>query len=647
VPDYLNPNNHTVYLTGADGLSVSIAPYARVTLPDFFERYCAKGFIRRIATQSYQPVTSQHSARGEARPAVQMVAGQPLTPPSTQPPNAHHSSNRNLRAQPLPQAVSQPRITPTVRLTATGGRRPLVGRPLASDATKLLRDAGASVPYPISNNIGVGILSYNRLESLRRLLDSIQQYTDLRRTTIFVSDDGSTDPALLDYLAAVDRSGDIVVLRGPRLGVAGNSNRLLRCLARFRHGLLLNDDVEVLAPGWDAFYPLAAAHCGLHHFCLRQPGVYGARRGETVQRAGLSLTVVGDKPHGAVLYFDQTVIDTIGYFDEDIFGLYGMEHVDWSERAQQANKTPGYYDVVGSDAYFTIHNDASAVADRQDALATGRAAYATRNPGRGYVPPGPASTVPRLTVVIPCRNQGRGTTIEAAIGCIRAQRYPAIEIVVAEHDVTSHIQDAARPFIHVLVLSAGAGPFNKARVCNAGVAKASSDNIIIHDADMLVQANYVAAVAAALVDHDACHLGKTVLYLTQVTTEQVEESGAVAANASCDRVVGYFEGGSLGCNRHTYWRVGGFNQDFVGYGVEDCEFYARLEAGARAWYAERTYHFVHLWHGRDGAWEMQHIRNKELGRQLEGLPMVQRLSEQRDRLRRDGYGGQVDAALSS
>jgi glycosyltransferase involved in cell wall biosynthesis len=638
VPDYINPNGHTVYLTGADGLSVSIAPYARITLPDFFERYCIKGFIRRVASQSYQHVASHpHGPRPQT---VQIIGGQPLP----QLPNPVAPTVRNSRAQPLPQtAVQPPRVPPTVRLSNT---RQVVGRQLREDGTKLLREAVIGACYPISNNIGVGILSYNRPASLRRLIDSIRCHTDLRRTTVFISDDGSTDQTLLDYLATLERSHNFVVLRGSRLGVAGNSNRLLRCLSRFRHGLLLNDDVEVMARGWDSFYALAADRTGLHHFCMRQPGVYGARHGTQVQRNDVALTVVGDKPHGAVLYFDQAVLEKTGYFDEEMFGLYGMEHVDWSERAQQVNNAAGFFDVAGSDTYFTIYGDASAVPDRQEALARGKAAYAARSPGRGHVAPGPRSVVPRVSCIIPCRNQSRATSIETAIACIRAQRYPEIEIIVAEHDVTSRLQDAARPFVHVLALTAGAGPFNKARVFNAGVAKATSADLILHDADMLVQGDYVAAVAAILKHHDACHLGKTVLYLTQSATEQVEQSGALDIGATCDRVVGYFEGGSLGCKRQTYWRAGGFNQDFVGYGVEDCEFYARLEAGALAWYEKRERQFVHLWHGRADNWEIHHQRNKELGRQLDAMPMAQRLAEQRDRLRRDGYGGQIDAAMS-
>ena len=212
------------------------------------------------------------------------------------------------------------------------------------------------------DSVGVGILTYNRPNSLRRLIDSIATYRS-NSATIFVSDDGSTDPAQLAYLDELQSCGNIVVL-GRQLGIAGNSNRLLHCLSPFRKKILLNDDVEILALGWEQFYFSAMQRTNFHHFCHRQPGVYGAARGDRVMVNGIALNVVLSKPHGAVMALDDVAFAKVGYFDEQ-FGQYGMEHVDWSTRLSSSGLQPsGFFDVEGSDAYFLVHAEQSAVENR-------------------------------------------------------------------------------------------------------------------------------------------------------------------------------------------------------------------------------------------------------------------------------------------
>jgi len=170
----------------------------------------------------------------------------------------------------------------------------VVGSEINRDAIEIL---GQSI-YPISNNIGVGILAYERAGTLKRLIESIKNNTDLNRTTVFISDDGSENQEMLDYLGVLEQDDRFVVIRNQRrLGVAGNSNRILRALSRFRYGLILNDDIEILKDGWEHLYVNAMNKTGYNHLVFRKSGVYDADLGTKTIVEDVSLNVVKEKPH--------------------------------------------------------------------------------------------------------------------------------------------------------------------------------------------------------------------------------------------------------------------------------------------------------------------------------------------------------------
>lgn len=636
MPDFINPNSYAVHLTGPDGQIVRIGGGGRKSLSDYFDRYCGKGYLRRIENSNGVSVLkAAHTQntqvrRANSRQMKKQAKSNTLAPAKTV--RYTIGTKQRIRANQKQILSRQPRVKPSKRI---------VGRAIHGDATQQLISNLKARPYPISNNIGVGILSYNRPHSLCRLLESIAKFTDLNRTTIFVSDDGSIDPEVREILTRIETTNSMVVLLNPtRIGVAGNTNRLLRCLSRFRFGLILNDDLEILNHGWDNFYPEAMVKSGFHHFCLHQSGIYGARDGIRMVHNGVDLTVVRERPHGAVLAFTHELFNRIGYLDEQ-FGLYGMEHVDWSSRAQYVDLQPsGFYDVANSSKYFKLYPEPSAVENRQVLLNESRHVLTTKDPKRGFVQPTDRSVVPVISYVIPCRNLERHGAIETVTNNVRAQRYPQIQMIMIEHDIKACLVDRVYPIQHRLVQSNGA-PFNKSRAFNTGITLVGTEKVILHDADIIVGGDYTGIIAKVLDEFDACHLGKTVLYVTKESTERIIESGMIDGAVDCDRIVGYFEGGSLACRRRLYWSVGGFNEDFEGWGVEDCEFFQRLSNNCN-WSEDRRLDFIHLWHGRAPGWENNHVPNKNLERRLSGQPMATRIRDQHDQLRRNGYSLQLE-----
>lgn len=607
--EYLNPKSHTIQLTSPDRKVIKIPAKSKIILSDWYLNYCPK-YLRvvrmigenkaltpkNINKPKYTPTNKSRQNRVPQRPKKR-------TPASTR--RERLNRKEKVKVQ-VPNKIKG----------KAANRNKVVGKRSKENTNHLFQKACRTNEWSISNNIGIGILSFNRLKSLQRLISSIRQNTDLNRTTVFVSDE-STNKDVVDWLS---KQTDIVVLtRQKRLGVAGNSNRLLKCLSRFKYGILLNDDVEILQPGWETFYCNAAEATNYHHFCYHQVGIYGAKKPQKVTNfGGHRINTITERPHGAVMFYTNELFNKIGYFDEQ-FGYYGMEHVDWSTRASQAGFQPqGYHDVAGSNRYFKMHQEKSVVPQRTAELAKARNLYKNiSSPSRVYVKASTATEVPSITTVIPIRNIGRGEAVKTVVNSIRSQLFPNIEIIIAEQDETKNPQvSKLGPCKYLLAKSKySAQPFTKAMAFNLGVANATNPKIVLHDADIVPQRNYVNKIYSILDSHDGVHIGAKVLYINEASSRQINRLAKIDPKKECERVVTYFEGGSLACTKKAYFSCGGFNEIFEGYGIEDCDFFDRLKYNTK-FYNERSEDFVHLWHGRTTGWQRYHRRNKQIGKQI-------------------------------
>ncbi len=633
MPTFVNPNNYAVHLLDEDGRLISISGRQRVVLSEYFERYEQRGFIKKI---------------NETGTTVIKL------PNVTKPVQAHISRSITKRATTIPKAIANPvekhkrvvvqkHVVRAQPITATKQKR-IVGRTLQIDPNELMRSNLEQNVYPISNNIGIGILSYNRMASLRRLIESITKYTDMRRTTVFVSDDCSDDGTTITYLNELKKHCNFVVmLNKSRLGVAGNSNRLLRCLARFRYGMLLNDDVEILRYGWDQFYFDAMAKTNFHHFIYREDGVYNAERGERCDVGGVALDKVVEKPHGAVLAFTNEMFKKVGYFDE-AYGLYGMEHVDWSQKVYEFGlQISGFFDVAGSEQFFKIHDEGSAILNRSDLFRTASKLYKTRTPE--YREASRDTELDSISYVIPFRNLNRTESIQTVVNNVRAQRFPVVDIVIVEQDRQTNVDlQPYQPVNYLLAAEYNNPLFNKAKAFNLGISRVKTDKVIMHDADMLASGHYTTAIFNTLLQYDSCHLGGRVLYTDEEMMNFINSSMIIDEIIKYERVIGYYEGGSIACRLKTFWKVGGFNEDFYGYGCEDCDFYARLSGGSN-WKEDRTFNFIHLWHDRTPGWNDHHTANKVLESKLRQKTINERILMQHAQLKKLGYSDKLAEAL--
>lgn len=616
--EYLNPQPHTIQLSSPDKSIIKIPGRSKIVLSDWYMSYCPK-YLRvvRIISEPEKKLPPKEIPKKNIKyaPAEQKKPNDKknsdVVPPQLE---IKPLLSEESAAIPIKEHRVKARAQTPARLQRE--QKKLVGTRAKEDSNKLFWQACQANKWSISNNIGVGILSYNRLPSLKRLIGSIRQYTDLSKTTVFVSDE-STDETVKNWLR---QQTDIVVMTDqPQLGIAGNTNRLLRCLNRFKYCLILNDDVEILQEGWETFYRNAHQSTNIHHFCYQQAGVYGSKKNSKGKPlGGHKLKTIEDKPHGAVIFYTNEMFNRIGFFDEQ-FGIYGMEHVDWSTRASHSGlQHKGYHDIEGSDQFFKIHQEPSAVQQRSIELAKARELYKKlESPSRIYVNPTKASQVPSISVVIPIRDIGRKDAVRVVVNSIRSQLFPNVEIIIAEQDEEPKVQEyKLAPRRHFFAKNRyKQQPFTKAMAFNLGVANASYDKVVLQDADIVCPSDYLKKIYGVLEKYDGTHIGSKVLYLTQEASNHVAHSHEISEKDQCERVVTYYEGGSLACTRRAYFMAGGFNEIFEGYGIEDCDFFDRLKYSAK-FYNERTEDLIHLWHGRTDGWTAHHRRNKQIYTQI-------------------------------
>ena len=140
--------------------------------------------------------------------------------------------------------------------------------------------------------VSVIIPTRNGLQVLRPCLTSLLERTRYRDLEVLVVDNGSDDPATLEFLADLEQQGQIRVLRDPSpFNYSALNNRAVQ-QASGELICLLNNDIEVIDPGWLEELVLQALRPGV--------GAVGARLlypNRTLQHGGVLLGVGGVANH--------------------------------------------------------------------------------------------------------------------------------------------------------------------------------------------------------------------------------------------------------------------------------------------------------------------------------------------------------------
>lgn len=187
---------------------------------------------------------------------------------------------------------------------------------------------------------------------------------------------------------------------------------------------------------------------------------------------------------------------------------------------------------------------------------------------------------PTVSVIIPARNAA--DLIGLQLAALGRQTHTDFEVVVSDNGSTDDTVAVARALaggLDLRVVDASARP-GVSHARNVGLRAGLADKLLICDADDEVAESWVAAMAAALDDHDL------VTGTLEVTKLNSDERARTFIPPMCEGLplsMGfrpYAFGGNLGVRRDLFDRLGGFDEEYTD-GHEDVEFSWRaIEHGA-------------------------------------------------------------------
>jgi GT2 family glycosyltransferase len=210
----------------------------------------------------------------------------------------------------------------------------------------------------------IGILTYRRLEALKKMLEGVEQHCP-QYACVIAEDCGQRDntadflcagrtaEAKPDLMATVYTAvngidgvnyPNVQVCMGERnLGVAGNSNRILKTFmdGEWDHLCLCNDDLLVTGD-FVKFYAQAHQDLGVEMFCFcdfteASPAISGAPetyKWTTYRVRGYEVKFL-PRFTGIMMSVTRKLVEKIGFFDAE-FGKFGEEHCDYTIRARLA-----------------------------------------------------------------------------------------------------------------------------------------------------------------------------------------------------------------------------------------------------------------------------------------------------------------------
>ena len=145
-------------------------------------------------------------------------------------------------------------------------------------------------PAPL---VSIIVPTRDRLALLQTCLHSLLDKTAYAPFEVLIVDNGSSDPGALAFLSAVDDGSRVRVIPCPGAFNYSRLNNFAAAQARGSVLALVNNDIEVITPGWLAEM--------VGHACRPEVGCVGAKLyypNDTVQHAGVVLGLGGVAAHG-------------------------------------------------------------------------------------------------------------------------------------------------------------------------------------------------------------------------------------------------------------------------------------------------------------------------------------------------------------
>lgn len=217
------------------------------------------------------------------------------------------------------------------------------------------------------------------------------------------------------------------------------------------------------------------------------------------------------------------------------------------------------------------------------------------------VPASPVGPGPDVSFIIGHRGEARVSLLRTTIASLLAQMGCRTEVIVVEQSPEPLLPDCLPADVRLVPQRPphSGMPYSRSWAFNAGARKAKGRLLVFHDNDVLAPKGY-ASELLRLADEgfEAFRLQRFVFYLDEGATAAVVAGSGPGPldlrGLQPEFVRQNCQGHTIAITREAYFRIGGHDEAFLGWGGEDNEFYDRCRL--IRFHPWGYLPFVHLWH---------------------------------------------------
>lgn len=214
---------------------------------------------------------------------------------------------------------------------------------------------------------------YNAYDFVKKCVESVLKYTDFNEARIILIDDKSPDSRILPLLKQYEKKNPkkiVLLVNEENLGFVKTVNKGMKFSKN--DVLLLNSDTEVTS-GWlekirnlayrderiATVTPLSnnatlASVPKFNQYNELPEGYNAQKMAKIIEKYSMHIYPEIPSAHGFCMYIKRSVLNLVGFFDEEKFGKGYGEEVDFSFRCLEK----GYKNVLCDDAYV-FHSGAA------------------------------------------------------------------------------------------------------------------------------------------------------------------------------------------------------------------------------------------------------------------------------------------------
>jgi len=203
---------------------------------------------------------------------------------------------------------------------------------------------------------------------------------------------------------------------------------------------------------------------------------------------------------------------------------------------------------------------------------------------------------PEVSFIIAHEGIKRMDHVVWTIRSILAQAEVCVECIVVDQSREPSLNDLLPSSVRLLhrPRPSGLEGWRKAWAFNQGAREAGGNILVFHDGDIVCPTGYAQSLFQTIGDNGAASIQRFLFNLNQTDTESLFRSGNWPHQLQPERVRQNWEGGTIAVKREAFFKLGGYDEGFVGWGGEDNEFFNRCKSVGHFTFGFVP--FVHLWH---------------------------------------------------